>query len=74
MTIFVMLRPERAERNAYGEKKKPKQFMITDWASDEMDKIADALGTTRSEVLERLIRCGGLDCAKKFNSETGKCN
>lgn len=71
---LIMPRPERAERGAYGQTKKPKQFMITDWASDEMDRIADALGTTRSEVLERLIRCGGLEAAKKFDPETGKCS
>lgn len=59
--------PERAERRAYGETKKPRQFMITDWASEELDKLADIMGITRSEVLERAIRCGGLDAAKKYN-------
>jgi hypothetical protein len=68
-----MSRPERAERGAYGENKKPKQFMITDSASEAMDKIADELGITRSEVLERLIRCGGLLAAKKFDPESGEC-
>ena len=73
MTL-TMPRPERAERGAYGQTKRPKQFMITDWASQEMDRIADELGITRSEVLERLIRCGGLLAAKNFNSETGECS
>jgi hypothetical protein len=73
MSILVMPRPERAERGAYGETKKPKQFMITDWASDELEQIAEDLGITRSEVLERAIRCGGLDAARKFNPETGEC-
>jgi hypothetical protein len=74
MPILVMPRPERAERGAYGETKKPRQFMITDWASDELDRIADELGTTRSEILERAIRCAGLEAARKFNLDTGECN
>ena len=73
MSIFTMPRPERAERGVYGETKKPKQFMITDFASEAMDKVAEELGITRSEVLERLIRCGGLLTAKKFDPESGKC-
>ncbi len=72
-TILVMTRPERAEPGAYGETKKPKQFMITDWASEQLDLVASELGITRSEVLERLIRCGGLGAAKKFDAATGKC-
>lgn len=71
--MLTMPRPERAERGAYGQTKKPKQFMITDWASQEMDRVADELGITRSEVLERLIRCRGLEAARKFNPETGEC-
>lgn len=73
MLLFIMSRPERAEPGAYGETKKPKQFMITDWASEQLDKIAEELGTSRSEVLERLIRCGGLEAARKYNPETGQC-
>jgi hypothetical protein len=73
MTFLIMSRPERAEPGAYGETKKPKQFMITEWASEQMDKVADELGLTRSEVLERLIRCGGLEAAKRFDPQTGQC-
>lgn len=68
-----MSRPERAEPGAYGEPKKPKQFMITDWASEQLDLVADELRITRSEVLERLIRCGGLEAARKFDPQTGEC-
>ncbi|BDA68245.1 hypothetical protein RIVM261_022960 [Rivularia sp. IAM M-261] len=64
--------PERAERRAYGETKKPRQFMITDSASEELDKFADIMGITRSEVLERAIRCGGLEAAKKYNVDAGE--
>lgn len=73
MLIFVMSKPERAEPGAYGETKKPKQFMITDWASEQLDNVAKELGTSRSEVIERLIRCGGLEAAKKYDPETGEC-
>lgn len=73
MLIFVMSKPERAEPGAYGETKKPKQFMITDWASEQLDNVASELRTSRSEVIERLIRCGGLEAAKKYDPETGKC-
>lgn len=73
MLIFVMSKPERAEPGAYGETKKPKQFMITDWASEQLDNVASELGTSRSEVIERLIRCGGLEAAKKYDPETGEC-
>lgn len=70
MKIVNMSRPERAERRAYGETKKPRQFMITDWASEELDRLALEMGITRSEVLERAIRCGGLEEAKKYNPST----
>lgn len=73
MLIPIMSRPERAEPGAYGEPKKPKQFMITDSASEHLDRVAEELGITRSEVLERLIRCGGLEAAKKFDPTTGNC-
>lgn len=61
-------RPKKAKPDAYGEgvTKKPFQFMLTEEASNEIDKVADELGITRSEVLERLIRSGGLSYAKKF--------
>ena len=74
MALLIMSRLERAEPGAYGETKKPKQFMITDWASDQMDQVADQLGISRSEVLERLIRCGGLAAARKYDPLTGKCH
>ena len=47
--------------------------MITDWASEQLDNVAKELGTSRSEVIERLIRCGGLEAAKKYDPETGEC-
>lgn len=73
MTILTMPRPERAERGAYGENKKPKQFMLTDTSSVELDQVADELGITRSEVLERLIRCGGLEAARRYDPDSANC-
>ncbi|MDJ0717872.1 MAG: hypothetical protein QNJ54_27240 [Prochloraceae cyanobacterium] len=74
MTRLIMSRPEKAEPGAYGEPKKYKQFMITESASLEVDRVAYELGITRSEVIERAIRCGGLAKAQNFNPETGKCD
>lgn len=59
---------ERAEPRSYGEIKKPKQFMITDSASAELDKVAEELGISRSEVLEWIIRGGGTEAAKRYKA------
>ena len=58
---------DRPSEWIYNEKKSPKQFMITQTASSAIDKVAKELGISRSEVLERAIRCGGMDRAKNFN-------
>lgn len=60
----IVPRPRRAERDKYGETKQRFQFMLTETASAELDKVADELGITRSEVFERVIRNGGLAVAK----------
>jgi|GEM_PF-2042667 len=70
-TVVVKDRPEDW---IYSEKKSGKQFMITKTASITIDEIAKDLGISRSEVLERAIRCGGMNAAKKFNAETGECD
>ncbi len=57
----------------HGEKKVGKQFMLTETASNAVDAIAKELGISRSEVVERATRCGGMQAAKKFNPETGDC-
>ena len=62
--LKVMARPRRAERDKYGETKQRYQIMLTETASAEVDRIADELGITRSEVFERMIRNGGLQLAK----------
>lgn len=75
MLIPTVPRPKKAKPDAYGEGvlKKPFQFMLTEESSDKIDDVADKLGITRSEVLERMIRCNGLSCAEHFDPETGKC-
>jgi predicted ArsR family transcriptional regulator len=67
--LKVMARPRRAERDKYGETKQRYQIMLTETASAEVDRIADELGITRSEVFERMIRNGGLQLAKTDDLE-----
>ena len=43
--------------------------MLTDFASDEIDKLAKEYEMTRSDLLERAIRAGGLELAKDFQLE-----
>lgn len=68
MLISIMAKVQRAEPGAYGETKKPKQFLITDTASAKLDQVAEELGVTRSEVLEWMLRGGGLDAAKRYKA------
>lgn len=53
-------RPRRAKPDKYGETKQRYQIMLTETASNELDKVAEDLGITRSELFERLIRQGFL--------------
>lgn len=62
--LKVVARPKRAEWNKYGETKQRYQFMLTETASLEIDIAADELGITRSELIERVVRGGGLATAK----------
>ncbi len=63
-----MARPKRAERNEYGETKKPYQFLLTPTASALLDEVADEMGVTRSEALEMAIRGGGMKVAVSFSA------
>jgi Ribbon-helix-helix protein, copG family len=53
-----MAKIRRAERDKYGEPKKQFQFMLTETASGQLDKVADDLNISRSEIFERIIRKG----------------
>ena len=74
MLAATMPAYERPDDWLHGEKKSGKQFMITETASAAIDAIAKELGISRSEVIERAARCGGMQAAKKFNPETGSCD
>ncbi len=63
-----MARPKRATRDQYGETKQRYQIMLTETSSLELDKVAEELGVTRSEVLEWMLRGGGLDIAKQYKT------
>lgn len=76
MSIEVKSMPkyERPDDWMHGEKKTGRQFMLTDTASKLINEMAQQLGVSRSEALERALRCGGMQSAKKFNAETGVCS
>jgi hypothetical protein len=67
--MLTMIRAEKANPRVHGETKKPKQFLITDWASQEIERVADQLGITRSEALERALRSGGMELAKNYQAK-----
>ena len=57
----------RAEAGKWGETKKRIQIMLTPTATDMVDQMAQSIGITRSEVIERLIRT---DCLNAGILET----
>ena len=59
-------RPKRSQPQKYGETKNRYQFMLTETASEKVDRLAETLGITRSECLERLIRS---DCVELIKEE-----
>ena len=54
--LKVVARPKRAKPDQYGEIKQRFMFMLTETASNDLDKASEELGVTRSELLERLVR------------------
>ena len=79
--LTATLRDMTKEKEAYqrpqdwihDQRKGGKQFMLTELASTEIDKVAKELGISRSEVIERAARCGGMRVAANFNPDTGEC-
>ncbi len=69
MVLLIMSEDVRSKPGIYGEVKKQKCFMITDFASEEIDKLAKEYKMTRSDLLERSIRAGGLKLAKEYKVE-----
>jgi hypothetical protein len=66
MVLLIMSEDVRSKPGIYGEVKKQKCFMLTDFASDEIDRVAKEYKMTRSDLLERAIRAGGLELAKDY--------
>jgi Ribbon-helix-helix protein, copG family len=73
-TPLMSKKYDRPENWIHGEKKNGKQFMLTDTAVAAIDEAAKKLGISKSEALERALRCGGMLAAEKYNTETGKCD
>ena len=69
MYIGIVPRPRRADKDKYGETKHRYQIMLTETASNELDKVSEKLGITRSELLEKAIRQGLLSQVKLDLSE-----
>ena len=69
LSLLVMSEDVRSKPGIYGEVKKQKCFMLTDFASDEIDRLAKEYKMTRSDLLERAIRAGGLELAKDYRLE-----
>lgn len=73
MLTSTVPKKERPEEWIYNEKKIARQFMLTDTASAAIDQMAEELGISRSEVVERAARCDGMKKARRFDPQTGKC-
>ncbi len=72
VTLLVMSEDVRSKPGIYGEVKKQKCFLLTDFASNEIDRLAKDYKMTRSDLLERAIRAGGLELAKDFQLDEEK--
>ncbi len=64
MALTAMSRDKYAAPGKWGESKKRVNVMLTPSATERIDNVAEALGITRSEVLERLCRTDFLSAAK----------
>lgn len=66
----AMAGQRRSESRLYGKAKVSKQFMITEKSLATIDELADQLGLSRSETLERVIRTFNPEDVKKYNPES----
>ena len=64
--LISMPKQKKAYAKVHGQKKEPRQIMLTPEASDILDSKAEELRITRSELIERVIRCGGLEAANNY--------
>ncbi|WP_216595758.1 ribbon-helix-helix protein, CopG family [Myxosarcina sp. GI1] len=56
-----MPKDNRVSPGSWGESKQRTNIMLTPTAIEKVDAVAEAMGLTRSEVIERLIRTPCLD-------------
>ncbi len=64
--VYPMVkRPKKAEVFKYGEAKKRYNFVLTETISDELDNLSFELGLTRSELLEIMLRSGGMNLVRE---------
>jgi hypothetical protein len=68
----MVKRPKKAVASKYGEKKKRYNFVLTETISDKLDELSFELGLTRSELLEIMLRSGGMDVAREVVKKTLK--
>ncbi|MCL1475701.1 hypothetical protein [Argonema antarcticum] len=55
-----MPRPKKAESLAHGERKVPRQFMITPTSDQEIESAVEETGLSRSELMERALKAGAM--------------
>lgn len=63
-----MPRPRKADALSHGEKKIPRQFMITPTSDNLIEEAVEITGLSRSEVLERAIKAGLMTLATEPES------
>ena len=69
MAVLAMPVMRRIESKLYGKAKVSKQFMITEQSLAALDELADELGLSRSETLERILRTFDPEAVKHFDPE-----
>ena len=69
MSVSAMPVQRRIEAKLYGKAKVSKQFMITEQSLAAIDGLADELGLSRSETLERILRTFDENAVRHFDPE-----
>lgn len=54
--VIAVPKDYRSKPGEYGETKKQKQFLMTPSASEMLDSLVAEYSTTRSDLLERIVR------------------
>ncbi len=74
MSGIAMLKDYRVDAGSWGESKRRVNLMLTPTAVEKVDKIAEQMRLTRSEVLERLIRteCLNLDLLSQISGDVSE--